>query len=77
MSQEALCKTDIGKMVNLISNDVARFDQVFGYLHSLWVGPLQIFIATFVLYYHNIGIASLVVFVIMSLLVPLQSKINI
>ncbi|KAL7295968.1 hypothetical protein TKK_0010526 [Trichogramma kaykai] len=29
-----------GRMVNLLSNDVARFDQLFMYLHYVWLTPL-------------------------------------
>ncbi len=60
-------------MINLISNDVSRFDQVFGYLHYLWIGPLQIIITTLILYF-NIGISSLVGMLVLLIIVPIQRK---
>ena len=57
-------------MLNLVSNDVNRFDQLFVYLNYLWVGPLQIIITTIVLYY-KIGMASLVGLLVLFILAPL------
>ena len=71
MSQKALCKTDIGQMINLCSNDVNRFDLLFVYLHFLWVGPLVMIIATAVLYYY-IGFASMAGLVVLFIIVPIQ-----
>ena len=45
-------------MINLVSNDGNRFDQLLFYIHNLWMGPLQIIITTVVLYFY-IGISSL------------------
>lgn len=40
LSQTALGETSPGKMVNLLSNDVSRFDWTSYYLNYLWTGPL-------------------------------------
>lgn len=72
LSQKSLCETNIGQIINLISNDVSRFDLLFNYLHFLWVGPLQIILTTAVLFYHNIGVASSVGLIVMVFAVPLQ-----
>ncbi|CAG0914466.1 unnamed protein product [Notodromas monacha] len=68
LSQRSLAKTSAGQMVNLLSNDVNRFDQSLIMLHYLWVGPLQLCVATAVLYYELgfacfAGIAALIVFI--------------
>ena len=74
LNQKSLCETNIGQMINLIANDVSRFDLLFVYLHYLWVGPLQIILTTAVLYHYNIGVASLMGLVLMTFLVPIQRK---
>jgi len=61
-------------MINIISNDVGRFDLLFPYLHYLWVGPLAMIITTALLYY-VIGLASLVGLVVLFILVPVQRNI--
>ncbi|KAH9634039.1 hypothetical protein HF086_001241 [Spodoptera exigua] len=39
-----------GKLVNLLSNDVARFDYAFMFLHYLWVVPLQVGVVLYFVY---------------------------
>nr|CAD7262111.1 unnamed protein product [Timema shepardi] len=41
LSRTALGQTETGKMVNLLSNDVNRFEQLTYFLHYLWVLPIQ------------------------------------
>ena len=47
-------------MVNLLSNDVTRFEITSGLvgLHFLWIGPIQLLIILLILF-QNIGFASL------------------
>ena len=73
LSQKALGETTIGQMVNLMSNDVNRFDFSVIFLHYLWVGPLQTLISTIILLY-VIGPSCLVGLAVLILFVPLQSK---
>ncbi len=75
MSQSALGNTTIGQMVNLLSNDVNRFDIGMGMLHYIWVGPIQLLIVIYILWGHFgwsclIGVALLVLFV------PFQSQMG-
>ena len=72
LSNTALGQTTVGQMVNLLSNDVARFDQTFVYCHNLWAGPLQLTIITALLY-QKIGPSALVGAALLVLAVPLQS----
>jgi hypothetical protein len=71
LSQSSLGQTTIGQMVNLLSNDVNRFDQSTIFLHYLWVGPIQTAIVTVILwtYYGPACLAGLAVLV---LFVPFQ-----
>ena len=72
LSNTALGQTTVGQMVNLLSNDVARFDQTFMFTHYLWAGPLQLTIITALLY-QKIGPSALVGATLLILAVPLQS----
>jgi ATP-binding cassette subfamily C (CFTR/MRP) protein 4 len=68
-----LGKTTIGQLVNLLSNDVNRFDICMGMLHYIWIGPLQLTIVIYILWGYFgwpclAGIALLVLFV------PFQSQ---
>ncbi|XP_076243257.1 ATP-binding cassette sub-family C member 4 [Calliopsis andreniformis] len=44
LSKSALTQTTSGQVVNLLSNDVSRFDELCYVLHFIWITPLQIII---------------------------------
>uniref|UniRef100_T1IW00 Uncharacterized protein n=1 Tax=Strigamia maritima TaxID=126957 RepID=T1IW00_STRMM len=71
LSNAALNDTTAGHMVNLLSNDVSRFDQGIVLLHFLWVGPLQAGIATYILWV-ELGVACIIGIMILILLIPVQ-----
>ena len=75
LSNTALGQTTIGQMVNLLSNDVNRFDTSVLFYHYLWAGPLQLIITTSILCY-KIGPSALVGAALLIAAVPLQSKQN-
>lgn len=60
-----------GKIVNLLSNDVARFDFSVWSLHYLWVGPLMTLVVSYLMY-REIGWSALVGILFMLAFVPLQ-----
>ncbi|OWK00836.1 hypothetical protein Celaphus_00016763, partial [Cervus elaphus hippelaphus] len=72
LSSYAMGKTTTGQIVNLLSNDVSRFDQVTMFLHYLWVGPLQS-IAVTALLWMEIGISCLAGMAVLIILLLLQS----
>ncbi|XP_045033103.1 ATP-binding cassette subfamily C member 4 isoform X4 [Daphnia magna] len=72
LSQKALGQTTIGQMVNIMSNDVNRYDFSVIFLHYLWVGPLHTIISMVILL-HVIGPSCLVGLAVLILFVPLQS----
>ncbi|XP_037656316.1 multidrug resistance-associated protein 4 isoform X3 [Choloepus didactylus] len=72
LSNAAMGKTTTGQIVNLLSNDVNKFDQVTIFLHFLWAGPLQA-IAVTVLLWMEIGISCLAGMAVVLILLPLQS----
>ncbi|KAJ8941680.1 hypothetical protein NQ314_010326 [Rhamnusium bicolor] len=58
LSRTALGNTTVGQLVNLLSNDVSKFDQGFVLAHFVWVGPIQVAVGTWLLY-REIGMAAL------------------
>ncbi|XP_012941427.1 multidrug resistance-associated protein 4, partial [Aplysia californica] len=71
LSNKAMGETTVGQIVNLMSNDVNRFDQSVIFLHFLWVGPLQA-IAVLVILWHELGPSVLAGFFVLLLLIPVQ-----
>ncbi|KAB0340788.1 hypothetical protein FD754_022828, partial [Muntiacus muntjak] len=71
LSSSAMGKTTTGQIVNLLSNDVSRFDQVMMFLHYLWVGPLQA-IAVTALLWMEIGMSCLAGMAVLIILLLLQ-----
>uniref|UniRef100_A0A1E1XAH8 Putative abc transporter n=1 Tax=Amblyomma aureolatum TaxID=187763 RepID=A0A1E1XAH8_9ACAR len=71
LSQAALSKTAVGQMVNLLSNDVNRFDQSVLFVPYLVAGPLQTAVITWVLWQH-LGISCLAGISFVLLYIPFQ-----
>lgn len=72
LSSSAMTKTTTGQIVNLLSNDVNRFDEVTIFLHFLWVGPLQA-AAVVGLLWNEIGPSCLAGMVVLMFLMPAQT----
>ncbi|XP_072332338.1 ATP-binding cassette sub-family C member 4 isoform X2 [Scyliorhinus torazame] len=72
LSNVALAKTTTGQIVNLLSNDVNKFDQVTIFLHFLWVGPLQA-IAVVALLWQEIGPSCMAGMAVLLILMPTQT----
>ncbi|XP_069614144.1 ATP-binding cassette sub-family C member 4 isoform X2 [Ranitomeya imitator] len=75
LSNTAMGKTTTGQIVNLLSNDVNKFDQVTIFLHFLWAGPLQA-IAVTVLLWIEIGPSCLAGMAVLIILMPLQTVLG-
>ncbi|NP_001296082.1 probable multidrug resistance-associated protein lethal(2)03659 [Plutella xylostella] len=76
LNQRSLQSTAAGKLVNLMSNDVARFDYAFMFLHYFWMIPLQ---SAAVLYFmfRAAGWAPIVgLFSVMLLILPIQAGLT-
>ncbi|XP_033832973.1 ATP-binding cassette sub-family C member 4-like [Periophthalmus magnuspinnatus] len=72
LSSAAMGKTTTGQIVNLLSNDVNRFDEVTIFLHFIWVAPLQA-AAVVGLLWVEIGPSCLVGMVVLMFLMPTQT----
>lgn len=73
LSKTSLVQTTIGQMVNLLSNDVNRFDNAIMYIHNLWSSPLETIIITYLLYV-LLGPTAIIGIVFLLIFIPLQSK---
>ncbi|KAG6463316.1 hypothetical protein O3G_MSEX013801 [Manduca sexta] len=59
MSNSSHGETTAGKVVNLLSNDLQRFDLAFLFLHFVWIIPIQL-VAVCYLGYYQAGYAALI-----------------
>lgn len=50
MSKLASSQTSAGYLINLLSNDVNRFDLGFLYAHYIWILPIQTTLITYLIY---------------------------
>ncbi|KAM4560501.1 ATP-binding cassette sub-family C member 4-like [Odontesthes bonariensis] len=72
LSSESMGRTTTGQIVNLLSNDVNRFDEITLNLHYLWVGPLQAAVIV-VFLWHEIGLSCLAGMATIALMMPVQA----
>uniref|UniRef100_H3CYA8 Cystic fibrosis transmembrane conductance regulator n=1 Tax=Tetraodon nigroviridis TaxID=99883 RepID=H3CYA8_TETNG len=72
LSSTAMGKTTTGQIVNLLSNDVNKFDEVTIFLHFLWIGPLQA-AAVVGLLWAEIGPSCLAGMGVLMFLMPVQT----
>ncbi|XP_060810337.1 ATP-binding cassette sub-family C member 4 [Amyelois transitella] len=75
LSKTALGETTVGQVVNLLSNDVNRFDVAIIFLHYLWIGPLATVIITYFMWL-EISWAAVVGVGFMLLFIPLQAYLG-
>ncbi|XP_066143996.1 ATP-binding cassette sub-family C member 4-like isoform X1 [Euwallacea fornicatus] len=71
LNKSALVETTIGQMVNLISNDVGRFELTTTHIHSLWMAPIETTVVLTLIYFYA-GPTGMIGVVIMLLFIPLQ-----
>lgn len=71
LNKAALVDTTIGRMVNLLSNDVNRFDVAVLFAQYLVVGPIQMVAATYFMY-QKVGVAAIVGVCALFSFIPLQ-----
>ncbi|XP_026726077.1 multidrug resistance-associated protein 4-like [Trichoplusia ni] len=76
LSQVSVGEVAGGKLVNLLSNDIARFDYAFMFLHYLWIVPFQAAVVLYFLY-DAAGYAPFVgLFSVVILILPLQAALT-
>lgn len=62
-----------GQVINLMSNDVARFDQTIAYLHDLVKGPIELMLMGYFIY-REISFYGLIGVGFLLCVIPIQSK---
>uniref|UniRef100_A0A915IRX7 ABC transmembrane type-1 domain-containing protein n=1 Tax=Romanomermis culicivorax TaxID=13658 RepID=A0A915IRX7_ROMCU len=72
VSTSGLREMEAGKIMNLLSNDVARFDQTVIFLHYFWAAPLSL-IGFVALLWYEMGPSCLAGFLGLIILVPIQA----
>lgn len=75
LSQTALAQTTVAHMVNLMSNDVNRFDDFILHLDTIWLSPLILGVVFYVIFTY-VGASGCAGFAVYLLYVPLQSKLS-
>jgi ATP-binding cassette subfamily C (CFTR/MRP) protein 4 len=75
LSKRAQGKTTIGQMVNLLSNDVIRFDTNLLFIPYLIIGPIQLGIFTYFLW-QELGVSCLAGIGFVIILMPVECKSN-
>nr|CAH7718231.1 unnamed protein product [Callosobruchus chinensis] len=76
LSQRSLGQTAAGQLVNLLSNDVQRFDMASTYLHYLWIMPVQSVIAFYIMY-RSVQVAAIAGMAAIALqAIPLQGYLS-
>lgn len=73
LSKTALAETTIGQMVNLLTNDVGRFDSALHSINQLWMGP-GMTIAVMYFTYNTVGYTGLIGIAFLLLTIPAQCK---
>ena len=69
LSRVAVVNLTAGYVINLVSNDVRKFDNFFFQLHYLWLGPLDLFIVT-ILAWRLVGWPSLLGSMYLVMMIP-------
>lgn len=75
LSQTALHDTSPGKVINLLSNDVNRFESVSMFVHAIWAAPLYTTIAMYFLW-QEIRWAAIAGLIIVFSVMPAQSELK-
>ncbi|XP_017763434.1 PREDICTED: probable multidrug resistance-associated protein lethal(2)03659 isoform X2 [Eufriesea mexicana] len=75
LSRIALGETTVGQAVNLLSNDVNRFDIALIYLHYLWIGPLETVIIAYLMY-REVELSAIFGIIVLLLFIPLQGYLG-
>ncbi|XP_035890492.1 uncharacterized protein LOC118502378 [Anopheles stephensi] len=61
-----------GQVINLMSNDVAKFDTATGFVHDIWKGLIELLVLGFFIY-RQIGISGLFGIAFLLSFIPLQA----
>lgn len=60
-----------GQIINILSNDLTKFDIGLSFVHDVWKGPLE-FLTFFVVIYWEIGVSAVIGMIFLASFIPLQ-----
>ncbi|XP_054162187.1 ATP-binding cassette sub-family C member 4-like [Oppia nitens] len=72
LSQASLAKTTVGQIINIMSNDVNRFDEFSVTMTCMFVGPIQTVIVIIIIICTYLGVSSMVGLGLLILYIPFQ-----
>lgn len=72
LSPGALAQTSSGQVVNLMSNDVKRFDELFFFFHYIWAAPLELLVVGLLVGFELGWLPALLGIIVLLILIPLQ-----
>ncbi|XP_011259351.2 multidrug resistance-associated protein 4 [Camponotus floridanus] len=76
LNQTSLSRTGTGQIVNLLSNDMNRFDLLTLYLHYIWIMPIQIIIVGYIMW-QKVGVSILIgIGILLIISIPVQGTIS-
>ncbi|XP_015517778.1 probable multidrug resistance-associated protein lethal(2)03659 isoform X1 [Neodiprion pinetum] len=75
LSKSALAETTVGQIVNLLSNDVNRFDLAVYFIHYIWLGPLESVVITYLIY-REVGWSAVIGMLTLLFFIPLQGYLG-
>lgn len=73
LSNDSLSKLTVGKIVTLLTKDVASLEMMALYGNDIWIGFVQIIIVCVVIY-NKIGLAAITGCSFFILMIPIQGK---
>lgn len=73
MSSKSFNQITVGQVINLMSNDVNRFDSVLKFLHIIWVVPIQISLCCYIYSQRVSSVALIGILSIILQTIPVQS----
>ncbi|KAG5881559.1 hypothetical protein JTB14_033064 [Gonioctena quinquepunctata] len=76
LNHDSIGQTAAGQLVNLLSNDVQRFDMASNFLHYIWIMPIQAVVAFYVMY-RSVGISAVAGMLALTIqAIPLQGYLS-
>ena len=75
MATSSIAEISIGKIVVLITKDVMTFEFAAIFTNDIWIGVIQLFVMTYVIYIH-MGLAAFPAVGFLLLITPIQRELH-
>lgn len=74
LSKSATNEGVSGKLINIMSNDLTRFEYALAFLHDIWKGPMEAILFGYFIY-REIGISAIIGMAFLLSFIPLQGMV--